>query len=301
MELSEIEKSKNEIANSFSFKNYKVIILDFTLCFISLIIQIYSCVRFRNYISAKWLFISSVVLFIYFIITIISLFRTRKLEKTIQELDIEKINYKSLSLQYDDISCIKHDFNNIVQNVGNYIALNDFESLKAYYKGISEECAKTKSLGFLNSEYISNPNILGVLSKKYYEADRLNINVHINVFSNLDNLSIDSFNLTRILDILLDNAICASSQCENKIINIELSSDRRLEKSIIVIENTYANKNIDINKIFDKGYSSKKHDKLKSHGLGLWKVKQILEKYKNLNLHTSKNDQFFRQELEIYN
>lgn len=300
MELSEPVKSKHENNIIFSLKNYKVIILCFLFGFISLIIQIYSCVHYMNYISISWLLISSIIFFVYFVITIISLFRTRKLEQTIQELETEKLNYKSLSLQYDDISCIKHDFNNIIQNVGNYIALNDFESLKSYYNGISEECAKTKSLGFLNSEYISNPDILCILSRKYYEADRLNINVHINVFSNLENLSVDSFNLARILDILLDNAIYASSQCEDKIINIELSSDRKLDKNIIVIENTYKNKDVDLNEIFYKGYSSKENTKMKNHGLGLWKVKQILDKHQNLNLRTSKNDKFFRQELEIY-
>ena len=34
-------------------------------------------------------------------------------------------------------------------------------------------------------------------------------------------------------------------------------------------------------------------------GLGLWKVKQIIKKNKNLNINTTRGD-LFRQELEIY-
>lgn len=35
-------------------------------------------------------------------------------------------------------------------------------------------------------------------------------------------------------------------------------------------------------------------------GLGLWEIRQILKKHNNLNLYTSKDDNFFKQQLEIY-
>lgn len=305
MELSELSKSRNT-ENNLSFnldnlKNYTAIIVGFIFGFIFLIIQIYSCIHYRNYISANWLFIIVLVLIVYFTITMISLFRTRKLEKAIKELEIEKINYKSLSNLYDNVRCIKHDFNNIIHNIGAYISLDDFEALKSYYKGLSAESLKIKNLSFLNNEYIKDPTILCLLSQKYYEANTLGINVNINTFSTLENLSIDSFNLARILDILLDNAIIASSKCADKIINIELNTDRRLDRNLIIIENTYTNKDVNLDEIFNKGYSSKTKEVSENHGLGLWKVKQILNKNKNLNLYTTKNDKYFRQQVEIYN
>ena len=64
-----------------------------------------------------------------------------------------------------------------------------------------------------------------------------------------------------------------------------------------MIENTYANKDIDTEKIFEKKYSTKEGNS----GLGLWEVRQILKKNNNLNLFTTKNDRFFRQQLEMYN
>ena len=48
--------------------------------------------------------------------------------------------------------------------------------------------------------------------------------------------------------------------------------------------------------IFDKGYSSKANNT----GLGLWEVKQILKRNNNLNLYTTKDEKFFKQQLEIY-
>lgn len=35
-------------------------------------------------------------------------------------------------------------------------------------------------------------------------------------------------------------------------------------------------------------------------GLGLWEIRQILKKNNNVNLHTTKNDKYFSQQLEIY-
>ena len=35
-------------------------------------------------------------------------------------------------------------------------------------------------------------------------------------------------------------------------------------------------------------------------GLGLWEVRKIIKKNNNINLHTSKNDKYFSQTLEIY-
>ena len=62
--------------------------------------------------------------------------------------------------------------------------------------------------------------------------------------------------------------------------------------------NTYKNKDINVDKIFEKDFSTK--SKKSNSGLGLWEVRQILKKNNNLNLFTSKNDEFFSQQFEIY-
>ena len=65
---------------------------------------------------------------------------------------------------------------------------------------------------------------------------------------------------------------------------------------LVIIENTYMNKEINTETIFQKGYSTKSGNS----GLGLWEVRQLLSKNHNLNLFTSKTTDFFRQQLEIY-
>ena len=104
------------------------------------------------------------------------------------------------------------------------------------------------------------------------------------------------YEFARILGILLDNAIEASSESEEKIINITFRNDTKNNRQLITIENTYKNKDIDTEKIFEKGVTEKENHT----GLGLWEVRKILNKNNNANLFTSKTDNFFSQQLELY-
>ena len=124
--------------------------------------------------------------------------------------------------------------------------------------------------------------------------------MNFEIFLDLKTLNIKTYDLTRILGILLDNAIEASSKCEEKIINITIRKDNKVNRQLFIIENTYANKDVNTDRIFEKGYTSKIEDDGQSHGLGLWEVRKILKKNNNLNLFTTKDSKLFKQQLEIY-
>ena len=135
-----------------------------------------------------------------------------------------------------------------------------------------------------------------MLTKKYQEADSKDIKVNMTFLLDLSNLHMKIYEFARILGILLDNAIEASSECKEKIINIDFRNDQKNSRQIITIENTYKDKNVDTEKIFEKGISSKE----KHTGLGLWEVRNLIKKNNNINLFTSKTDKYFSQQLEIY-
>ncbi len=103
------------------------------------------------------------------------------------------------------------------------------------------------------------------------------------------------YEFARILGILLDNAIQSAEHSEEKIINISFRKDNRNNRNIIFIENSYTNKNVDIDKIFEKGVTEKENHT----GLGLWEVRKIINKNNNVKLYTNKTDTLFRQQLEI--
>lgn len=112
----------------------------------------------------------------------------------------------------------------------------------------------------------------------------------------LTTLKMKIYEFARILGVLLDNAIEASSECSEKIINITFRNDMRNNRQLILIENTYNNKDVDTEKIFQKGISEKENHT----GLGLWEVRKIIKKNNNANLFTSKTTRFFSQQLELY-
>ena len=112
----------------------------------------------------------------------------------------------------------------------------------------------------------------------------------------LNTLNMKIYEFARILGILLDNSIEASSECEEKVLNIVFRNDSKNHRNIISIENTYKDTEVNIDEIFNKGFSGKENHT----GLGLWEVRQILKKNNNVNLHTTKNDKYFIQQLEIY-
>ena len=112
----------------------------------------------------------------------------------------------------------------------------------------------------------------------------------------LNDLKMKVYEFARILGILLDNAIEASDECNDKIINIVFRNDEKRHRQLISIENTYKDKNVDTIKIFGKGISGKENHT----GLGLWEVNKILKKNNNVSIFTTKNNKYFSQQLEIY-
>ena len=112
----------------------------------------------------------------------------------------------------------------------------------------------------------------------------------------LNEFNIRFYEFSRILGILLDNAIEAASECEEKLINIYFRNEYNRNRNIVIISNTYKNKTVNTDEIFEKGKTGKENHS----GLGLWEVRQYMKKNDNLNLFTTKDDKYFTQQLEIY-
>lgn len=233
-------------------------------------------------------------LLLYFSLTIYALARTDTLDKTKEDLANAQLYNQTLTILHDNIRGFKHDFNNIVQAIGGYVALNDMDGLKSYYQRLLVECKLTNNLNLLNPETINNPSIYSLLTNKYFTATEKSITMNFSIFSDLSKLTSNTYEISRILGILLDNAIEAAEETEKKIISIEIKSDDK--KHVFVISNSCSNPNISTTKIFEKGYSTKNRDS----GLGLWNVHKILSKNTNLDLYTTIEGDIFSQTFTIY-
>lgn len=205
----------------------------------------------------------------------------------------QKLEIKNLNYICDTTRTFRHDFNNIMQAMGGYIQTENIYDLKQYYNKLIPECFHVNNLYRFHSKLIANSAVYSIIADKYELAEKYNIKMSLDITTDLDSLNINTYHLTKILGILLDNAIEASKECPQKIIN--LSFEEKNKKQLIIIENTYLNKNISVKKIFNKNFTTKKNNS----GLGLWEISKIISKNKNINLKTTAGKDFFSQQLEI--
>lgn len=292
-------KNKNYVLNildDIDNKNKRIILLNLFLGILTIIVQSLLMFYYIDKLPISVTFLSFITLLAYFSISIFSLTRIIKLTQTTRKLESAEEYNKTLRILHDNVRGFKHDFDNIVTTIGGYVKTNDLEGLKKYYKQLEDDCQKVNNLYLLNPEIINNPGVYSLLTNKYNDAISKDIKVNISFLLDLNTLKMKIYEFARILGILLDNAIEASNECEEKIINIIFRDDEKNHRQLIVIENTYKDKDVDTEKIFAKGVSGKENHT----GLGLWEVQNILKKNNNLSLFTTKNDKYFSQQLEIY-
>ena len=282
-------------------KKTKVLLVTNLILMVAIIsLQFYLLIYYSNNMPLFVTFVSILGLIAYFAVSIYSIINSSKLEIAARDLEGANLTIHSLRVLHDTVRTFKHDFDNIVNGIGGYIRNNDMEGLSQYYNQLQEDCHKTNNLYSLSPELINHPAIYNILATKYYIADELNVQINLDIFLDLNEIEqhMKIYEFTRILGILLDNAIEAAKDCDEKIINVIFRKEDHKHRIVAIIENTYANKDVDTDKIFEKGVSSKSQET--NSGLGLWKVRQILKKNNNLNLFTSKTPELFKQQFEIY-
>ena len=277
-------------------KNTIILIIDFLIGIVTIAIHSYVSSVYSDIIPFGITLLNISILLVYFAFNFYALLRTNQLESTTQELEQSRQYNKTLEILHDNIRGFKHDFSNIMTTIGGYVQTGDLEKLRNYYNGMQADCNKINNLNILSPSVINEPAIYSLLTNKYHLAESKGITVNLEIFIDLRELRMKVYEFTRILGILMDNAIEAAKECDKKIINVAIRKDFHSERQLLIIENTYMDKDIDTEKIYEKGYSTKEHNT----GIGLWEVREILKKNENLNLFTSKSEEFFSQQLEIY-
>ena len=285
-----------DILENFDKKNKLIITLNFIFGLFNIMFQGIITAYYTDILPIQITFLNFISLLMYFVLSFLSLAKISNLVTTTQKLESAEEYNKTLHILHDNVRGFKHDFDNIVTTIGGYIKTDDMEGLEKYYSQLQEDCSKVNNLYILNPDIINNPGIYNLLTTKYSEAEEKGIKVNLTFLLDLNELHMKIYEFARILGILLDNAIDAASECDEKVLNIVFRNEAKNNRNIILIENTYKDKDVDLNQIFNKGISGKENHT----GLGLWEIRQILKKNNNVNLYTNKNEKYFTQQLEIY-
>ena len=136
----------------------------------------------------------------------------------------------------------------------------------------------------------------GILYYKINDMRNKNINLNVNiskrVSSPLEKLPLDEYViLSRIIGIVMDNALEASIKSKEKFVMIEVFEQN--DNVIIIIENSYNNK-VNINDLKKKNFSTKG----KSRGLGLYIANMLIKKSKHIEM-TQHAEELFITKLTI--
>ena len=215
-----------------------------------------------------------------------------------QKLEQHKKYILALEKNNNEIRKFKHDFNNIILGLDGYINNDDFdkEKLKKYFNSTIMNFNNNIELNDiviakLNSIKVNS--LKSLITNKVLMAQNNNIDVDINIQSEITDFYTDEMQLSRILGILLDNAIEAS---------LELTDDKKIEMNIIQIDkttdiqisNTFNNTGIPITDFNKEGFSTKGTNR----GLGLSSAHEIANKL-NILLNTETDGNTFVQNLSI--
>lgn len=244
-------------------------------------------------LSMNNVIISVVSMIAMFILSVLNSQKRYSLIISQQEVEFQKNYNASLKSLVDGLRTFKHDYNNTLATLYGYAQLEDIKSLKEVLKEIIEDSKVLTTLDKLNPDLIKNPSIYGLITSKYQRCEECNVTFNIEIFTELEDLEIRIFDLTRMLGIFLDNAIEAASGSRTKKVNLLIRE--KGNEVILEISNTFSDKAISTDIIFNKGISSKGNNR----GLGLYKVKDIVKRYSTVSLETFIADEVFVQRLSV--
>ena len=242
----------------------------------------------------------SFILAVIILVVVISftVLREIRYKRQMQEIDnyykytvrIEKIN--------NDMRKFRHDYVNILLSMSEFIRDDDMKGLKTYFdNNITplKDNIQTKSFKINGIEHLQIRELKGLLTSKIIQAQENNIQVSVEVPDEINEISLNMIDLSRMVGIILDNAIEASLEIDNPLIQIGFMKE---ENSVIIIIMNKCAKDIPkVHELFQEGFSTKGNNR----GLGLSTLKEISESKENVLLDTIIENDYFVQKLEIIN
>ncbi|GFP74428.1 sensor histidine kinase [Clostridium fungisolvens] len=208
-------------------------------------------------------------------------------EKKIKELTLYIDTIEELVEKYREF---KHDYKNIVLGMG-IDRLKENDLLDKF----SREVVGDKSYdAFLNLKDISYLPLKSILSYYIMLSIKEDVKVSLMTIGEIKECHISEVEFSRVMGIILENALEETLRCDDKKLEIfveAIGSDLN-----ITVANTFKREELDMDKIYNKGYSTKGENR----GLGLYILKSIVDKNLNMTLNTFINEGMFTQDLYIF-
>ena len=260
-------------------------ILSLVVIIVQILVITFYIHKLPNYV----IYLDFCCLIVYCLITCSNLKLCKKLNLFKNKIiSLGKYN-SSLIRANEDIRAFKHDFNNIMQAVGGYIKLNDFEGLKEYYNDLIAECNLLKTVTTITPTTVNDCRMYNIIMEKSEVAKKMNITFEF--ISNIDFCSLENLNsnIEEIIKLFLDTAIKVSKNASKKNIILDCLYDFSKNKYVVVVTNFCDNLN---EQRFFNVESLMNNKRYKS-------IMKSVEKNKSLNLYIELKENILIQELDI--
>jgi len=197
-----------------------------------------------------------------------------------------------LELIAEGLKKFKHNYDNTLASIEGFVLKDDMPGLRDYMEEIIAEKSKNDMVNYFKLNFIDNPAITGLIISKMIYAEKLGVQFILKVRTDAVDIAIKLNHLCEILGNLLDNAIEASLESEEKKVSLKMEESEdafRFE----IFNSTHAAP--DRSKMSEKGGTTKGENR----GYGLWIVKEILAKYDNVVLNTTIGELSVTQEIVV--
>ena len=278
------------------------IIISFVLAIAFIYFYIISQTNLQESNSLKFyaiIFVSVIVL-LSLVILLLSAFALRemKYKRKLQEIEA----YYEYTLRIESINNemrkFRHDYVNILTTLSDYIREDDMPGLRKYFDEHivpMKDKLKTRSIKMNGIEKLKVREIKGLITTKIIQAQEKRIPISIEVPDEIDRISMNTVELSRIIGIIVDNAIEASENLEEPLINIAFIDND--ESVTFIVMNKCSDDIPKIHELFEQGFSTKGDNR----GLGLSTLKELTDSNENVLLDTVIENGYFVQKVEINN
>ena len=195
-----------------------------------------------------------------------------------------------------EIRRFRHDYLNLLLILDRYFEEDDIPGVKDYfYDEImpTGEFLRAQNIELGNLANLKINEIKSLFSIKLMEAQSNNIETIVDIPNEIGSIGVKYSILTRIIGILLDNAIEECILCEKPVLNIGIFEKAKEQK--IIIKNTCRENHLTTRQMFEKDFSTKG----KGRGLGLSNVRYLLDRLEHVSIKTINENGYFVQELRI--
>jgi two-component system sensor histidine kinase AgrC len=214
-----------------------------------------------------------------------------------REKEYQQLNktLEAIKAKYETIQEFRHDYKDILRSISGYLESDELEASKRYVATIIDY-----SFPVLVSEYYSQLEkihilpIQSVLASFGEEMTQKNLPFRLLVKNRIIQLDINTIDFVRCLSILLTNAKEELLKQENGQLQITISSEKN--KVIFMVRNTLVN-TVSLSSLAQDGYTTKTDHQ----GKGLYIIKKIVKRHKNLDFTIKASKNLYTATLTIEN